>query len=151
MRYSPQGSARLRVHARALGDLVDGAAWAVHGHADQIQAGTVNSTHRGPVVPVVACREEIRGEDGQGDAPADGALAGFRQGLLACFEYEDRLAEHRQVLRSVRVRVRLADHFRVPLPDAADQERGHIQPLPYFQVVAQQNRDLGVEPDRLAV
>jgi hypothetical protein len=59
------------VHARALDDLVDGAARAVHGETGQVQVGPAHGAHGGPVVPVVAGREEIRGKDRQGHAPAD--------------------------------------------------------------------------------
>ena len=138
------------MHARALGDLVDDVARPVDGEADQVQVLPGHGPHGGPVVPVVARREEVRGEDRQREATADGAVVRRGQRLLAPGEDEDRLPEHRQVLRPVRVRVRLADHLGHPPPDTAHEERGHVEPLPHFQVIAQHNRDLGVEPHRLA-
>jgi hypothetical protein len=35
--------------------------------------------------------------------------------------------------------------------DPADQERGHVEPLPGLEVVTDQHRDLGVEPDGPAI
>jgi len=55
------------------------------------------------------------------------------------------LAEEHQRIRALRER----DTDGHPLPESAHQERGHVQPLPHFQVGSQQHRDLGVEPHRL--
>jgi len=136
------------VHARALSDLVDGIARPVNGDPNQIEIGTAHSPHRSPVIPVIAGREQVRGKYRQGKAASDSARMRRGQRFLAPFEDEDRLPEHRQVLRLVRVQVRLANHFWHTLPETAHEERRHVQPLPHFQVGPQQHRDLSVESHR---
>jgi AraC-like DNA-binding protein len=137
------------VHPRAFGYLVDGVARPVDSESDQVKILSGHGSHGGPVVPVVTGREQIRGEDRQGEPAADSALAGRGERLLAPLEDEHRLPEHRQVLSPVRVRIGLADHFGHTLPETTHEKRRDIQPLPDFQVLTQHNRDFGVEPHRL--
>ena len=138
------------MHAHALGDLVDDVARSVDREADQVQVLPAHGPHGGPVIPVITGREEVRGEDRQGETTADSAVVRRGQRLLAPREDEDRLPEHRQVLGPVRVRVGLADHLGRPQPEPAHEKRRNVELLPHFQVVAQHNRDLGIEPHRLA-
>jgi hypothetical protein len=132
------------VQRRALHDLVDGVARAVHRHPDEVEVGAPDGRDDRSVGLVVPGREHVGGEHrGRHPAP-DRALAHRRDDLPAALEHQHRLAEQRQVGRAVRVRVGLAEQVRVRR-DAAGEERGDVEPLPGREVVADDHGDLGLE------
>ena len=61
---------------------------------------------------------------------------------------EDRLDEHRQILVSRRIPVRLTDDVRHRSGDAADEKCRHVRLLPNGEIASQNDGDLGVELHR---
>jgi hypothetical protein len=106
----------------------------------------VGTPRRRAVIGVVAGGEHLRRVDRDRHRAALRPLAHLPQLGAGRLEDEDRLNEEREVADVVRVAVVLSDRFGSGRGgDAADQERGDVEPLPDGEVVAHDERDLGVE------
>jgi hypothetical protein len=116
------------------------------GEADEVEVGRGHGAHRRPVVVVVPRREQLGGVDGDRHAAAQRALLAGGELVRARLEHKHRLAQHRQVPHAVGVDVVLAHHGGAGGGGhAAHQERRDVQALPDGKVVADDDRDLGVE------
>ena len=138
------------MHARALGDLVDGVARPVDGEADQVQVlrRTARTAARLSRSLPVAKRSAVKTDRARPRLTARSCAAASTSLLPAKTSTGCRNIGRYPVPSASAYGSPITSGD--PLPDPAHEERGHVKPLPDFQVVAQHDGDLGVEPDRLA-
>lgn len=117
----------------------------MHREPDQVELVAPAGGDGGAVVVVVAGAEEVGGEDAHRQVAAQRPRVRLGEHSGVALEDEDGLPEHREVGRPVRVGVGLPDEPGPGVGDAADEEGGHVEPLPGREVVTHEHGDLGVE------
>ena len=134
------------VQAGALEDLVDGVLRAVRAMPTRSRSAPATAATTAAVVGVVTGREHLlscRSRSGS-RAGARGSSVSAESSALPS-NTSTGTPSRLQVLLAVGVLVRRADEFRMGRRDAADQERGDVEPLPGLEVVAHDDGDLGRE------
>jgi len=107
---------------------------------DKVELFRVDRADGCAVLSVVAGGEHLSGVDGERDAAACRPCSRSLQVFCGRFEDEQRLDQQRQVRGAITVHVRLPDRLGFSRADeSADEESGHVQPLPRRQVVANDN------------
>lgn len=111
-------------------DLVD--LFSLPGHCepdyDKVVGG--HSADGGSIVDVISRGEEIFGVDTQHQIAGPGAVEGTANASAVAALHEHWNPQHRQIDAFRSVHILLADQFRLPGSDSADDERRDVQLLP---------------------
>lgn len=133
------------MHPGALHDLVDDLAFGAQAQSDKLRVIGSVSRKDVSIRGIVAGREHVLDIGGNCHLALDGTLVDGSQNVLVSGKHHHGLNGHWIIDMSGAVTIGFADDCRRLGNDAAGQEGGHVQLLPVFEVIADDEGDLGVE------
>src|SRR5262245_12514179 len=132
----------------AVDDLVDQLALGAKGQADQLEIGTQGGLDHGPVGGIVRRCEHLIGVGRRLYLARDSPLQGSGESWSIGAVDEDRFADQGVIGRTGPIFVRHADAGGIGCGDAAGQECCNVKFLPWLQIAADDDGNLGGKSDR---